>query len=92
MLMLPRDTLEGQKPPLSATTLLEHPELKHVGSNTSGYSDLYVTVQVYADNKPLTVPVQTSYKSFRSQRQYVPAPLGMGVLRTSPGIKTNTHR
>lgn len=27
-------------------------------------------MQVWADSKPLTVPVQTAYKSFKSQRQY----------------------
>ncbi|KAI9032694.1 hypothetical protein CLU79DRAFT_727517 [Phycomyces nitens] len=30
------------------------------------HSDYYVTVQLYGDNKPLTVPVQTSYKSFKN--------------------------
>ncbi|CEP14473.1 hypothetical protein [Parasitella parasitica] len=28
--------------------------------------DLYLTVQLFADNKPLTVPVKTSYKAFRN--------------------------
>lgn len=79
-LMLTRDNLEGQKPPIPVTTLLEHPELKHVGSNTSPHSDLYVTVQVYADNKPLTVPVQTAYKSFKKERQYA------SLLHEKPGL------
>ncbi|KAJ8117463.1 hypothetical protein ONZ43_g4204 [Nemania bipapillata] len=34
------------------------------------YSDLYVTAQVWAGSKPLTVPVQTSYKSFRNERKW----------------------
>ncbi|KAK4513454.1 uncharacterized protein ATC70_005455 [Mucor velutinosus] len=28
--------------------------------------DLYITVQLFGDNKPLTVPVKTSYKAFRN--------------------------
>lgn len=37
----------------------------------SPHSDLYITVQLWADSKPLTVPVQTAYKSFRNERKYV---------------------
>ncbi|AEO65173.1 uncharacterized protein THITE_2111906 [Thermothielavioides terrestris NRRL 8126] len=36
----------------------------------SPHSDLYVTVQVWAGSKPLTVPVQTAYKSFRTERRW----------------------
>ncbi|GAN11171.1 phosphatidylinositol 3-kinase [Mucor ambiguus] len=28
--------------------------------------DLYITVQLFGDNKPLTVPIKTSYKAFRN--------------------------
>ncbi|KAI0967759.1 phosphatidylinositol 3 [Xylaria arbuscula] len=62
--------LEGDEAPYLFSTLLERPELRHIGSNTSSYSDLYVTVQVWAGSKPLTVPVQTSYKSFRNERRW----------------------
>ncbi|KAK4162452.1 kinase-like domain-containing protein [Cladorrhinum sp. PSN259] len=62
--------LEGEEPPVLASTLLEHPELQYIGSNQSLYSDLYVTVQVWAGSKPLTVPVQTAYKSFRTERKW----------------------
>ncbi|CCX16633.1 kinase-like domain-containing protein [Pyronema domesticum] len=65
------DTLEGTRTPLPFTTLLSSPELKHVGSNTSPSSDLYVTVTVWADSKPLTVPIQTSYKSFKTTRTWM---------------------
>ena len=34
----------------------------------SAYSDLYVTVQLWADSKPLTLPAQTAYKSFKNAR------------------------
>ena len=36
--------------------------------STSRNSDLYVTVQLWADSKPLTVPVQTAYKSLKAGR------------------------
>ncbi|KAF2969060.1 hypothetical protein GQX73_g4512 [Xylaria multiplex] len=62
--------LEGDETPYLFSTLLKQPELRHIGSNTSPYSDLYVTVQVWAGSKPLTVPVQTSYKSFRNERRW----------------------
>ncbi|KAI5843468.1 kinase-like domain-containing protein [Morchella snyderi] len=65
------DSLEGTRTPLPYTTLLADPGLKHVGSNTSNSSDLYLTVQLFADSKPLTVPVQTSYKAFRSNRTWM---------------------
>jgi phosphatidylinositol 3-kinase len=32
----------------------------------SALSDLFVTCQLLADNKPLTIPFQTSYKTFKS--------------------------
>ena len=34
----------------------------------SANSDLYVTVQLWADSKPLTLPAQTAYKSFKNAR------------------------
>ena len=43
---------------------------QHPNYNVSPYSDLYVTVQLWADSKPLAVPVQTSYKSFKSSRKW----------------------
>uniref|UniRef100_L2FPS6 Phosphatidylinositol 3-kinase VPS34 n=1 Tax=Colletotrichum fructicola (strain Nara gc5) TaxID=1213859 RepID=L2FPS6_COLFN len=62
--------LEGDETPFLHSTLLEKAELRHIGSNTSSHSDLYVTVQVWAGSKPLTVPVQTAYKSFRNERRW----------------------
>lgn len=62
--------LEGDETPYLFSTLLTRPELRHIGSNTSPNSDLYVTIQVWAGSKPLTVPVQTSYKSFKNERKW----------------------
>ncbi|PHH60907.1 hypothetical protein CDD81_1068 [Ophiocordyceps australis] len=62
--------LEGDEPPVKASTLVDRPDLRHIGSNTSVSSDLFVTVQVWAGSKPLTVPVQTAYKPFRLERKW----------------------
>lgn len=62
--------LEGDEAPYLPSTLLQRPDLRHVGSNQSPHSDLYVTVQVWAGSKPLTVPVQTAYKPFRAERRW----------------------
>ena len=34
------------------------------------FSDLYVTAQLWVDSKPLTVPIQTSYKPFKHSRTW----------------------
>ncbi|KAI9850100.1 MAG: Phosphatidylinositol (PI) 3-kinase [Thelocarpon superellum] len=65
-----RGRLEGQRTPVPYSTLLKRPDLRHVGSNLSLCSDLYVTVQLWADSKPLSVPVQTAYKSFKANRTW----------------------
>jgi phosphatidylinositol 3-kinase len=36
----------------------------------SPYSELYVTARLWADSKPLTVPVQTAYKVFKNARAW----------------------
>ncbi|KAK0703535.1 kinase-like domain-containing protein [Lasiosphaeria miniovina] len=62
--------LEGEETPLLFSTRVDHPEVQHTGSIQSPHSDIYVTVQVWAGSKPLTVPVQTAYKSFRNERRW----------------------
>ena len=47
------------------------------------YSDLYVTVQLWADSKPLTVPVQTAYRSFKTGRiwnEWLELPFNISTL------------
>ncbi|CAK7242909.1 MAG: Phosphatidylinositol (PI) 3-kinase [Sporothrix thermara] len=63
-------SLEGDETPFLDSTLITHPEIRHVGSNTSPFSDLYATAQVWAGSKPLTVPVQTAYRPFKSERKW----------------------
>lgn len=38
---------------------------------SSNTFEFYVTVQLYADSKPLTQRMSTSYKAFKHQIQYV---------------------
>ncbi|KAI9793724.1 MAG: Phosphatidylinositol (PI) 3-kinase [Peltula sp. TS41687] len=63
-------SLEGHEASIPYSTLIRRPDLKHIGSNQSPHSDLYVTVQLWADSKPLTVPVQTAYKTFKTSRTW----------------------
>ncbi|RAO68748.1 uncharacterized protein BHQ10_004760 [Talaromyces amestolkiae] len=62
--------LEGKQKPIPYSILLKDPELRHLGSNQSPASDLFVTVQLWSDSKPLGVPMQTSYKSFKTSRTW----------------------
>ncbi|KAL7928703.1 kinase-like domain-containing protein [Trichoderma chlorosporum] len=62
--------IDGDERPTKYSTLLERPQVRHIGSNTSPSSELYVTVQVWAGSKALTVPIQTSYKPPRLERRW----------------------
>ncbi|PSN74691.1 phosphatidylinositol 3-kinase [Corynespora cassiicola Philippines] len=64
------DRLDGHQKPIPYSVLLKRPDLRHRASNTNPHSELYVTVQIWADSKPLTVPVQTAYKSFKKERTW----------------------
>ncbi|THH27396.1 hypothetical protein EUX98_g6791 [Antrodiella citrinella] len=57
--------LEGTRHPKPFSEILEHPELRFHGVQQPGFSDLYVTCQLVAENKPLTIPFRTSFKSFK---------------------------
>ncbi|KAH7884554.1 putative atypical/PIKK/PI3K protein kinase [Phlebopus sp. FC_14] len=58
--------LEGNRPQKSVSEVLEHPELRFHGAQASTLSDLYVTCQLVADNKPLTIPFRTAFKAFKA--------------------------
>lgn len=64
------ESLEGTIPTPPLTALLANPSLKHIGSNDPTFQDYYVTAQLFADNKPLAVPVQTRYKSLKGNRRW----------------------
>ncbi|KAL0189233.1 hypothetical protein M9458_016332, partial [Cirrhinus mrigala] len=51
----------------SYKALLEDPMLRFSGLYQESCSDLYVTCQVFAEGKPLALPVRTSYKAFSTR-------------------------
>ncbi|KAG6840119.1 hypothetical protein C0991_008879 [Blastosporella zonata] len=59
-------SLEGIRSSRTFTELLEQPDLRFHGAQSSTLSDLYVTCQLVADNKPLTIPFRTSFKAFKN--------------------------
>ncbi|KAF8896526.1 putative atypical/PIKK/PI3K protein kinase [Infundibulicybe gibba] len=61
-----RMQLEGNRQQRSFTEVLENPQLRFHGVQSSTLSDLYVTCQLIADNKPLTIPFRTSFKAFKT--------------------------
>ncbi|EAU85589.2 atypical/PIKK/PI3K protein kinase [Coprinopsis cinerea okayama7 len=58
--------LEGIRKPKSFTEVLENPDLRFHGVQQATLSDLYVTCQLIADNKPLTIPYRTPFKAFKN--------------------------
>uniref|UniRef100_A0A8C9BC11 C2 PI3K-type domain-containing protein n=1 Tax=Phocoena sinus TaxID=42100 RepID=A0A8C9BC11_PHOSS len=57
-------SLEGKREQKSYKAVLEHPVWKFSGLYQKTCSDLYVTCQVFAEGKPLALPVRPSYKAF----------------------------
>ncbi|KAG2347900.1 hypothetical protein BDR05DRAFT_996232 [Suillus weaverae] len=53
-------------PQPSVSELLKNPERRFHGAQSSALSDLYVSCQLLADNKPLTIPFRTSFKAFKN--------------------------
>ncbi|XP_036740948.1 phosphatidylinositol 3-kinase catalytic subunit type 3 isoform X4 [Manis pentadactyla] len=60
-------SLEGKREQKSYKAVLEDPMLKFSGLYQETCSDLYVTCQVFAEGKPLALPVRTSYKAFSTR-------------------------
>ena len=52
------------------STLLKHPDVRHLGSVQSPTSELYVTVQLWAESKPFGLPMQTPHSFFKSSRTW----------------------
>ncbi|KAF2144312.1 uncharacterized protein K452DRAFT_267601 [Aplosporella prunicola CBS 121167] len=80
------NNLDGHQKPIPFSTLLRNPELRHRGSNLSPHSELFVTAQLWAESKPLTVPVQTSYKVFKTARvwnEWITLPINYATLPQS---------
>ncbi|KAL4895451.1 kinase-like domain-containing protein [Aspergillus ambiguus] len=62
--------LEGKQKQIPFSVQLQQPELRHLGSVQSPTSDLFVTAQLWSDSKPLGVPLQTSYRTFKTARAW----------------------
>ncbi|KAK2177654.1 hypothetical protein NP493_587g04000 [Ridgeia piscesae] len=60
-------TLEGERQRPSYNELIDDPLLNFSGACQENCSDLYVTCQIYADGRPLALPICTAYKSFSSR-------------------------
>ncbi|KAI9367686.1 kinase-like domain-containing protein [Aspergillus egyptiacus] len=63
-------SLEGKQKQIPFSVLLKTPELRHIGSTQDLLSDLFVTVQLWSGSKALGVPLQTSYKAFKTARTW----------------------
>ncbi|KAL4759766.1 phosphatidylinositol 3-kinase VPS34 [Aspergillus foveolatus] len=63
-------SLEGKQKQIPLSVLLKQPELRHIGSVQNPLSDLFVTAQLWSESKPLGVPLQTSYKAFKTVRAW----------------------
>ncbi|KAJ5754612.1 Phosphatidylinositol 3-kinase [Penicillium manginii] len=63
-------TLEGKQKQIPFSRLVQDPELRYLGSTQNPVSDLFVTVQLWSDSKPLGVPMQTAYKAFKVSRTW----------------------
>ncbi|ETN41992.1 uncharacterized protein HMPREF1541_03931 [Cyphellophora europaea CBS 101466] len=62
--------LEGKQTTVSQSTLIRHPEIRHIGSVQSPTSELYVTAQLWAESKPLGLPTQTAHAFFKGERNW----------------------
>lgn len=60
-------TLEGKRHKPEYDKLIENPILKFSGLYQEGREDLFVVCQVFADGRPLSLPVSTSYKAFTTR-------------------------
>ncbi|KAG5363412.1 Phosphatidylinositol 3-kinase vps34 [Yarrowia sp. B02] len=64
------DSLEGTFPLLSLSEQLVDPKKALAKHRVDATSDLTLTAQIYANSKPVTGQVSTTYKSFKSKRRW----------------------
>ena len=74
------NNLEGKQASFPQSKLLKEPALRHLGSIQNPNSELYVTAQLWAESRPISVPTQTPYKFFKNGRTWnewlqLPAPI-----------------
>ncbi len=70
IILYSRASLEGNIPLIPYSTQITKPEEIFTQSKVIPNSDLFVTAQIFADCKPLTIPVTTSYIAFKSIRKW----------------------
>lgn len=58
--------VEVSRRTISVRSFPEHSPSCAITQNSRTLSDLYVTCQLIADNKPLTIPFRTSFKAFKT--------------------------
>ncbi|XP_012520544.1 PREDICTED: phosphatidylinositol 3-kinase catalytic subunit type 3 [Propithecus coquereli] len=80
-------SLEGKREQKSYKAVLEDPMLKFSGLYQETCSDLYVTCQVFAEGKPLALPVRTSYKAFSTRWNMFRQ--GMHDLKVWPNVEAD---
>uniref|UniRef100_A0A8C7W5A6 Phosphatidylinositol 3-kinase catalytic subunit type 3 n=1 Tax=Oncorhynchus mykiss TaxID=8022 RepID=A0A8C7W5A6_ONCMY len=94
-------SLEGKREQKSYKALLQDPMLRFSGLYQESCSDLYVTCQVFAEGKPLALPVRTSYKTFSTRwnwNEWLRLPVGYPDLPQSAQVAltvwdlTKAHR
>ena len=74
------NSLEGKQRSIAQSKLLKEPALRLLGSVQHPNSELYVTAQLWAESRPISVPTQTPYKYFKNNRTWnewleLPAPI-----------------
>jgi len=62
-------SFQGHLPQRPLADLLDQPSLKHHGFQQATPSDLFVRLELWADNNRLVPPVQTAHKHFKSRQQ-----------------------
>jgi len=60
-------TLEGKPKVENYREFIEDPQLKYTGLQQSSCPDLYATLTVFLDGKPMFMPVRTAYKAFNTR-------------------------
>ncbi|XP_068108187.1 phosphatidylinositol 3-kinase catalytic subunit type 3 isoform X3 [Hyperolius riggenbachi] len=80
-------SLEGKREQKSYKAVLQDPMLKFSGLYQDQCSDLYVTCQVFADGKPMALPVRTSYKAFSTRWKMFRQ--GMHDLKVWPNVEAD---
>ena len=69
-LFLRSGTLDGRRDRPSYHQLIEDPLLRFSGACQETCSDIFVTCQIFAGERPLSLPVQSSHKSFTRRIRY----------------------